>query len=118
MSQHLPGTGVIKDHYDLLRHIADVEAIEKIPLEERITRWDFALNLLDGCRDDPRRIALYATHNGNVDGDVRSWTFGELEHRAIQCANLLRASGLGPDDVVAREQPASHQSWSQINLGL
>ena len=46
MSQHLPGIGVIKDHYDPLRTMADVEAIEKIPLEERITRWDFALNLL------------------------------------------------------------------------
>ncbi len=118
MSQDLPGAGVIKDHYDPLRAMADVEAIEKIPLEERITRWDFALNLLDGCRDDPSRIALYATHNGDVDGEVRTWTFGELEHRAIQCANLLRASGMGADDVVAVVTPTVPGLFATMMGGL
>jgi len=118
MSQNLPGAGVIKDHYDPLRTMADVEAIEKTPLEERITRWDFALNLLDGCRDDPNRIALYATHNGNVDGEVRTWTFGELERRAIQCANLLRASGMGADDVVAVVTPTVPGLFATMIVGL
>ena len=47
MSEQLPGAGALKDHYEPLRNLADVEAIEKIPLEQRITRWDFALNLLE-----------------------------------------------------------------------
>jgi fatty-acyl-CoA synthase len=118
MSQHLPGAGVIKDHYDPLRTLADVEALEKIPLEQRITRWDFALNLLDGCRDDPNRIALYATHNGNVGGEVRTWTFGELERRATQCANLLRASGMGTDDVVAVVTPTVPGLFATMMGGL
>jgi fatty-acyl-CoA synthase len=105
MSQTLPGAGVLKDHYEPFRTIADVQAIEEVPLEQRITRWDFALNLLDGCRDDPSRAALLVTHNGNVDGEVKTWTFGDLERRSIQVANLLRASGLGPDDAVAIVSP-------------
>lgn len=118
MSQHLLGAGVLKDHYEPLRNMADIEAIENIPLEQRITRWDFALNLLDGCRYDPNRVALYATHNGNVDGEVRTWTFGELEHRAIQCANLLRARGLGSDDVVAVVSPTVPGLFATMIGGL
>lgn len=118
MSLHLPGAGALQDHYEPLRSLADVEAIEKIPLEQRITRWDFALNLLDGCRDDPNRIALYVTHNGNVDGDVLTWTFGELERRSIQCANLLRAKGLSADDVVAVVSPTVPGLFATMIGGL
>jgi len=48
-------------NYRPLRDLNDVELIERIPLEQRITRWDFALNLLDGCAIDPQRSALLAT---------------------------------------------------------
>ena len=56
MNSNLFSSGVIKEHYDPFRNMVDVEAIEQIPLEERVKRCDFALNLLDGCRDDPTRI--------------------------------------------------------------
>ena len=118
MSHHLPGAGALKDHYEPLRNLADVQTIEKVPLEQRITRWDFALNLLEGCRDDPSRIALYATHNGNVDGEVRTWTFGELEHRSLQCANFLRASGMEADDVVAVVSPTVPGLFATMIGGL
>ena len=66
MSEQLPGAGALKNHYEPLRNLADVEAIEKIPLEQRITRWDFALNLLEGCRAEPSRIALYEIGRAHV----------------------------------------------------
>jgi fatty-acyl-CoA synthase len=113
-----PGEGVLQDLYAPLRTIADVEALEQIPLEQRITRWDFALNLLDGCRDDPGRAALHVTHNGNVDGEVLTWSFAELERRAIQVANLLRASGLGPADVVAVVSPTVPGLFATMIGGL
>jgi fatty-acyl-CoA synthase len=91
--------------YAPLRTPADVAEIERIPLEERITRWDFALNLIDGCRIDPQRAALQVTDNGRLDGPLITWRFQELEQRAFQVANLLRASGLGRDDVVAIVAP-------------
>ena len=109
---------VLSEHYAPLRNIADIEALEQTPLEQRITRWDFALNLLDGCRDDPNRAALHVTHNGNVDGEVITWRFAELEQRAIQVANLLRASGLGPTDVVAVVTPTVPGLFATMIGGL
>lgn len=113
-----PGGSVPRDHYAPLRTIADVEAIEQVPLEQRITRWDFALNLLDGCRDDPSRAALHVTQNGNIDGAVLTWSFAELECRAIQVANLLRASGVGPSDVVAIVSPTVPGLFATLIGGL
>jgi fatty-acyl-CoA synthase len=91
--------------YPPLRTIADIEAIEQVPLDQRITRWDFAANLLDGCRHDPQRAALYVTNNGAVDGEIVTWTFADLEHRSTQIANLLRSVGIGPDDAFAIVSP-------------
>ncbi|MEY2804280.1 MAG: hypothetical protein RL657_1616, partial [Pseudomonadota bacterium] len=28
--------------YQPIRHLADIEELEKTPIEQRITRWDFA----------------------------------------------------------------------------
>ena len=92
---------MIRWDYPPLRSLADIEAIESIPLEQRITRWDFAQNLLDGCRLQPQRAAIHATHLGDIDGPVQTWTFADLERHAIQIANLLRARGIGADDAVA-----------------
>ena len=93
-----PMPGIPPRQYPPLRTIADVEAIEQVPLEQRITRWDFALNLLDGCRNDPQRAALHVTDNGNLDGKLITWSFAGLEQRSLQIANLLRASGVGAAD--------------------
>ncbi len=109
---------VVMDHYAPLRNIADIEALEQTPLEQRITRWDFALNLLDGCHDDPNRAALHVTNNGNVDGPVLTWCFAELEQRSIQIANLLRASGLGPTDVVTVVTPTVPGLFATMIGGL
>jgi fatty-acyl-CoA synthase len=101
-----------------LRTLADVEAIEQVPLDQRITRWDFALNLLDGCRHDPQRAALHVTNNGNIDGPLVTWSFAELEHRSIQIANLLRASGIGADDAVAIVSPTVPALFATLIGGL
>lgn len=96
---------MLLSNYPPLRSLADIEEIEKTPIEQRIQRWDFALNLLDGCRIDPRRPALLVTHNGQVDGPLITWTFADLERHAIRIANLLRQRGIGPDDAVAIVSP-------------
>lgn len=102
---HSDGTSAPQRSYPPLRTPADVIEIERIPLEQRITQWDFALSLLHGCRINPQRAALQVTDNGQIDGPLITWSFQELEQRALQIANLLRASGLGQDDVVAIVSP-------------
>ena len=96
---------MISNDYPALRTLADIEAIEQTPIEQRITRWDFALNLIDGCRIDPGRAALHATRLGDVDGPLLTWTFADLERRSVQVANALRAQGLQRDDAVAIVSP-------------
>jgi fatty-acyl-CoA synthase len=100
-----PGGSVPASEYAPLRTIADVEAIEAVPLDARITRWDFALNLLDGCRHRPEHPALLVTNNGGVDGQLITWSFADLEARSIEIANLLRAIGIGADDTFAIVSP-------------
>lgn len=104
--------------YPTLKTLADIEAIEKTPLEHRITRWDFALNLLDGCRLQPQRAALHATHLGNIDGPLHTWTFADLERHAIQMANLIRARGLGADDAVAIIGPTVPAMFALLMGGM
>jgi fatty-acyl-CoA synthase len=104
--------------YPPLRTIEDIEAVERIPLEQRITRWDFALNLLDGCRADPQRAALQVTNNGNLDGELITWSFAELERRSMQVANLLRAAGVGADDAVAIVSPTVPGLFATLIGGL
>jgi fatty-acyl-CoA synthase len=91
--------------YSPLRDLNDIKAIEETPIEMRIPRWDFALNLLDGCRLNPQRPALHTTDKGNIDGPVLTWTFAELQYRSIQIANLLRSCGVQKDDPVAIISP-------------
>lgn len=126
------GTGVLPDGlpamsdagsvpgrvYAPLRSMVDIEAIEQVPLEQRITRWDFALNLLDGCRADPARPALHVTDHGNVNGSVITWRFDELEQRTLQIANLLRANGIGPEDAFAIVSPTVPALFATILGGL
>lgn len=113
-----PDGSVPRHQYMPLRTLADVEAIERIPLERRITRWDFALNLLDGCRHDRDRAALHVTNNGNIDGEVITWTFADLERRSLQVANLLRASGIGSGDAVAIVGPTVPALFATMIGGL
>ncbi|MDI9330537.1 MAG: AMP-binding protein [Alphaproteobacteria bacterium] len=96
---------IIQDAYTPLRCLADIEAIEQTPIEQRITRWDFALNLLNGCRIDPQRAALHATCLGDVDGPLLTWRFADLERRSVQVANFLRSQGVQANDAVAIVSP-------------
>jgi fatty-acyl-CoA synthase len=91
--------------YSPLRDLTDIKAIEEVAIEQRILRWDFALNLLDGCRLRPDKVAIHATDQGNIDGPVLSWTFSELEQKSFQIANLLRASGILANDPIAIISP-------------
>ena len=104
--------------YQPVRSIADIEACERVPLEQRIGRWDFALNLLDGCHNDPRKPALHAAHNGDLAGGIVTWTFAELERHATGIANLLHASGVRAEDAVAIITPTVPALYASLIGGL
>ena len=115
----ISSAGSVPRHaYAALRDLRDVERIEQVPITERITRWDFALNLLDGCRHAPSRAALHATNNGAVDGDLITWSFSQLQAHSYQVANLLRSAGLGANDTFAILSPTVPGLFATMLGGL
>lgn len=106
------------DRYAPLRNMADILAIESVPLEQRISRWDFALNLLEACRHRPDRAALHVTNQGDIDGDLITWSFTDLERRSLQIANLLRASGVEAADTVAIVSPTVPEFFAALIGGM
>jgi fatty-acyl-CoA synthase len=113
-----PGGSVPVRPYAPLRTIADVLEVEKVPLDQRITRWDFALNLLDGCRHDPRHPAIHAVNNGDIDGEIITWSSADLERESLRIANLLRADGIGAEDAVAIVSPTVPALFAAFIGGL
>ncbi len=109
---------MISLQYPQLCALADIEQIEEVPLEQRIQRWDFGLNLLDGCDIEPQRAALQVTNNGQVDGELVSWSFAELRQRSIQIANFLRARGIGAEDAVAIVSPTVPALFATLIGGM
>ncbi|MEP9379074.1 AMP-binding protein [Aquabacter sp. CN5-332] len=102
------------DLYPPYRSLADVEALEDIPLEARITQWDFAEVLRAACLRAPEKPALHYVENGDAEAPAVSISYGMLLRQATQVANLLRANGVGPDDAVALVLPTLPATFAAL----
>jgi fatty-acyl-CoA synthase len=80
--------------------IRDVEALERVPLEERIPFSNVNDWLRHGCELDPDKPALHYVENADPNGPCLTFTYRELQARGNQAANLFHSLGLGPKDVV------------------
>jgi fatty-acyl-CoA synthase len=97
-----------------LRSIADVEAIERTPLDGRLNIVDFSRRIsLALAARNPDDDAIIYVPDGDVDRAAQRVSFRELRRRIDRTAALLRAHGIGRTDVVAVLLPAVPQSfWS------
>jgi fatty-acyl-CoA synthase len=97
-----------------LRSIADVEAIERTPLDERLNIVDFSRRIsIALAARNPDDDAIIYVPDGDVDRAAQRVAFLELRRRIDRTAALLRAHGIGRTDVVAVLLPAVPQSfWS------
>ena len=90
-----------------LRSEADLFDIERIPLDRRLKIDDFCkridLALASRAPDD---IALYYVPDGDVEHEPEEITFAAMRDNVRRTAALLRASGIGPTDIVAVLLPA------------
>ena len=101
--------------YQPIRNIGDIEAIEAVPLAERLTTFD-SFDLLRqgaerGAAIDAAKPALIYLPDGGLEDDPFTLTYGQLMDRFTQCANLLHALGIGPTDVVALVMPSVPQNY-------
>ena len=80
--------------------VADIEEIEKIPLEERLTVHNTYDMIRQGASIDPDAPAMSLLLSGDkLDQPVRV-TYAEFLAKVTQTANLLHDLGIGPGDVV------------------
>src|SRR5215475_8287194 len=89
------------ERYDLpIRNLADVEAIERVAIDERIWSWNLNDWIDRGLRRDPAKVALTALADGDPESRPRCLTYRQLQQRATQAANLFHARGLRGHDAV------------------
>jgi fatty-acyl-CoA synthase len=98
-----------------LRSIADVEAIEQTPLDERLTVVDFSQRIsLALAARKPEDTAIFFVPDGDVDHAPEQVSFGDLRQNIDRVAALLRANGIERTDVVAILLPAIPQIYWAI----
>lgn len=99
-----------------MRTLRDVEALERVPLEQRIFSWNANDWIMRGCERDPEKIALTYIANGDPQSVPVRVSYRDLQQRSTQIANLLHSYGLGPDDVVLFLLPTLPQLYT-LTLG-
>ncbi|OGA29166.1 MAG: hypothetical protein A3I01_16840, partial [Betaproteobacteria bacterium RIFCSPLOWO2_02_FULL_65_24] len=81
-------------------NLADIEALERTPLEERIWSWDVNDWIRRGWERDPDKIAIRFLANAHPEDEPLCVTYGELRHRSNQAANLFNSLGVRSGDAV------------------
>lgn len=106
-----------------LRSLADIEAIERMPLDERLTIVDFAQRIALGlAAHPPDDTAIFFVPDGDSERPAEHVSFRDLRLAVDRTASLLRRHGIGPTDVVAILLPAiPAQYWAilgAMNAGI
>jgi fatty-acyl-CoA synthase len=96
---------------DLLDHplssIADIETIERTPLEARLQVIDFTQRVaLAFAAREPDDIAIHYVPDGDIHREAERFSFRTLRDNIDRTAALLRNHGIGRHDVVAILMPA------------
>ena len=94
-----------------IRGIADIEALERIPLEEQNdvrTVYDLAVR---GAALDPGKAAFQYLPSGSLDDTPETISYRQLIERIHQAGNLFHALGVGTKDAVAILMPIVPQNY-------
>jgi fatty-acyl-CoA synthase len=90
-----------------LRSVTDMEAIERTPLDERLTVVDFTRRVaLALAERDAEDTAIFYVPDGDIDRRAERISFATLRDNIDRTASLLRAHGIGRNDVIAILMPA------------
>src|SRR5262249_62085 len=113
-----PGTGTpMPIDYAPLRTLQDVEALERVPLEERIFSWDLNDWIARGCALDPDKVAIRYISDGDPESAAVCIRYAELQARATQAANLFHSLGVSASDTVIFVLPTLPQLYPALRGG-
>ena len=83
-----------------IRDLSDVEAIERVPLSERITERSTYELIEKGARINPEAVAMSFLRDGHTYDKPQQITYRQFMEKIRQTANLFADLGVGPTDVV------------------
>ncbi len=106
----------------IVRNLADIEAIEKVPLAERIKAASTYELLHQGAAVDPEAVAIHFIPDGNRFDQPKAITYREFIKKINQTANLFHDLGVGATDVVTYLLPNLPQThfvlWGAEAAGI
>lgn len=92
-----------------IHSLADIEALEKPPLESHIFSWNVNDWIRRGWDQDPKKVAIHFLQNADPEETPESVTYEQLRQRSNQAANLFYASGVRANDAVLYVLPSVPQ---------
>ncbi len=106
----------------IIRGIADIEEIEKVPIEQRVKEKNTIELLEKGAAVNPKATALSFILNGETYDQPVKIDYSTLIGRIRQTANLFSDLGIGPQDVVTYILPNIPQThyvlWGAEAAGI
>ncbi len=105
-----------------IRNLADIEAIEKVPLHERVTEKSTYELISKGAAINPDATAMSFILDGERFQEPIRVTYGQFMAKIRQTANMLADWGVGPTDVVTYLLPNLPQThfvlWGAETAGI
>ncbi len=95
----------------MIRELADIEEIERIPLEQQNDVWTVPDLLKRGAALDPGKAALLYLKDGSPNENPEIVTYQQLTERVAQAVNLFHSLGVGANDSVAILMPTVPQNY-------
>jgi fatty-acyl-CoA synthase len=97
-----------------IRDRADIAAIERVPLAQRLAATDTYALIRHGAAIAPDAPALIVLEDADPQRAAQVVTHRDFARRVTQAANLFAALGVGPGEVVASLLPNMAQSHEVI----
>ena len=104
--------------YPPIRTIRDIEALERIPLEQRVWSWDLNDWIRRGWSINPDKVAINYVENGDPAAAPVEITYRELAKRSIQASNLFYSLGVQKVDGVLFLMPTLPQLYYSLYGGI
>ncbi len=101
-----------------VRDLSDIEALERVPLAERIDSWNANVWVRRGLALDPEKIALQYFVTADPALPPQEVSYAELKRQVIQAANLFNKSGVGPADAVIYLLPTVPELYVILLAGI
>jgi fatty-acyl-CoA synthase len=104
--------------YPPIRDLRDIEAIERLPLEQQIFSWDVNDWVRAGLELDPTKVAIEYFETADPSSAPQRVTYADLKAQIARAANLFHALGVGKDDAVIALMPSLPELYVTLLGGM